>query len=266
MSWGMPFQWQKRRKASVEHFLTLSRCYQTCLIRGKVRGGWRSNLYEYTLFQDWCPDFELGTVSAAQSEAELARLYFQAFAPAAEEDFRWWSGFSKPQSNRALGSLTSELIQLRIRGLPGLYWLQKSELPALQSVEPIESVSLLPVWDAYMMAYRQRERILDSQAYEYIYDRAGNATSVILQDGRVAGIWQAEDQPGEKIVIRAAFFKPPSRTTWKFVEEAASRIASAGGFKEVRLIRAQLPSKVTLGSKNRFLYPFGKGVSDSSAE
>jgi hypothetical protein len=52
-----------------------------------------------------------------------------------------------------------------------------------------DGVRLLPVWDAYLMAYRERERYLLPEHAGFVYDRVGNATSVLLINGRVGGVW-----------------------------------------------------------------------------
>ena len=51
-------------------------------------------------------------------------------------------------------------------------------------------VNLLPSLDPYIMGYKERERyFLSNNHYHYIFDRTGNATSVILDDGQIIGIW-----------------------------------------------------------------------------
>lgn len=69
-------------------------------------------------------------------------------------------------------------------------------------------VNLLPVQDSYLMGYKRRERYLADEYYDYVFDRSGNAISVILIDGRVAGIWDTEEE-GEPAVKLFLFEEAP---------------------------------------------------------
>ncbi len=247
-------------------YIVHSLCYEKRLIRGRVRGGWRSNNYEYARFHEWCPGAERETVSVEAAEAALAALYFQAFGPATEADFRWWSGFSKPRSTRALAALEPELAQVKVADHPGIYWIPRAELAPLAAAVSIDALALLPAWDAYLMAYRDRDRIVDPKVYDQVFDRAGNATSVILQNGHVVGLWQVEEESDKKLAARACFFRAPPRGAWKQLESAAERIAGALAIPEVTVERAALPPKLTSAPNNQFLYPFGKGAAVGETE
>jgi hypothetical protein len=50
-------------------------------------------------------------------------------------------------------------------------------------------VSLLAALDPYTMGFRRRARLLDADRQDFVYDRGGNATSLALVDGRIAGVW-----------------------------------------------------------------------------
>ena len=45
------------------------------------------------------------------------------------------------------------------------------------------------------MGYRDRERFLDTDRRDWVYDRGGNAAPVVLLDGRVGGVWDLTDLP-----------------------------------------------------------------------
>ena len=53
------------------------------------------------------------------------------------------------------------------------------------------------------MVYKERERCPDHRHYDRVFDRSGNATSTILLDERVVGVWDfAEDvEPLVKIFL-----------------------------------------------------------------
>ena len=43
------------------------------------------------------------------------------------------------------------------------------------------------------MAYRDRDRYLDGEFFNFVYDRSGNATTTILCDGKIAGVWDIDE-------------------------------------------------------------------------
>ena len=54
---------------------------------------------------------------------------------------------------------------------------------------PRPQLSLLADLDPYTMGFRGRARLLDNALHNFVYDRSGNATSVVLVGGRIAGVW-----------------------------------------------------------------------------
>lgn len=58
-------------------------------------------------------------------------------------------------------------------------------------------MSLLAALDPYTMGFRRRARLLNPDRQDLIYDRGGNATSVALVDGQVAGVWDVLTPSGE---------------------------------------------------------------------
>jgi dUTPase len=53
------------------------------------------------------------------------------------------------------------------------------------------------------MGYKERERYLDQAYNNLVFDRSGNATSAILVDGKVVGVWDFEEdeEPLVKIFL-----------------------------------------------------------------
>jgi hypothetical protein len=51
------------------------------------------------------------------------------------------------------------------------------------------------------MGYKDRMRYLSENHLDMIFDRTGNATSVVLVDGVVAGVWDYEEKGVSKIKL-----------------------------------------------------------------
>jgi hypothetical protein len=56
---------------------------------------------------------------------------------------------------------------------------------------------------SYFMGYKERKRYLAPELHTKIFDRSGNATSTILMDGRIVGVWDFEEEiePAIKILL-----------------------------------------------------------------
>ncbi len=191
------------------------------LVRGRPRGSWRSNQYEYALPGDWLPNGYPAPVPSAQAQAHLLNRYLAAFGPASLEDIAWWAGWSKGEAQRALSALGSQVAQLNIHGVGAGFWILVSDLPALLSTPPLTGgvVKLLPSLDGYIMGYRDRRRFLDSEHYDQVFDRSGNALNTVWVDGRVIGIWRELKDELECLVWRD-----------KHAADVASQAQSLGQF------------------------------------
>jgi hypothetical protein len=241
-------------------FILSLMCAEGLLLRSGVRGGWRSDLHEYARFETWLPEVSLGSVTPEQARLQLARLYFQAYAPARRADFHWWSGLPKAQANEAVEALAPELLRLAIHGLDGEYLIFPAEFDDLLGApEPGASrTSLLPVWDAYMMAYQARERYLPAQWYGRVYDQGGNSTSVVCVEGQVRGVWEFETQR-DGLVLKIAWFEEPDPGVWGQIEALGARLGEASGAALAAVLRCPPPPPLMDGKKNRLHAPL-KGV------
>jgi hypothetical protein len=172
-------------------------CDQGLLIRGKPKSGWKSNIHIYYLFRDYFPSLNLKALDADDARALLVLQYLTSFGPVTENDIAWWTGFPKRDISKVLDSLQDTIQYIRISGIEGDYLILSPEEHALKSIKPLDTkeVSLLPGLDPYMMGYKNRERYLSPKNYEYISDRGGNATSSLLINGEVAGVWDFVQTP-----------------------------------------------------------------------
>jgi uncharacterized protein YcaQ len=171
-------------------------CAQGLLVRTRVRGTWRSNLYEYAPLSDWLPDANLASVTAQEARAWLVRRYLAAFGPATPDDVQWWTGFTKTDTRKALKALEAEVAEIAIDGLGGGYLVLADDAESLRRFAPpgIAFSFFLPSLDPYIMGYRDRRRFLAEEHRPKLFDRAGNSVPTVWLNGRVVGSWgQQED-------------------------------------------------------------------------
>jgi len=142
----------------------------------------RGKQFTYGLIAERAP--EARRLGRDESLAELARRYLRSHGPATVRDFVWWSGLITADARRGFEACgaASEAVE----GLT--YW--SVESPA--SGSPREATAyLLPIYDEYLVAYRDRARVPHGPSV--IASSSGK--SVIFQhaaviDGHVAGTWR----------------------------------------------------------------------------
>jgi hypothetical protein len=149
--------------------------------------------------------------------AELVRRYFRSHGPATVRDFVWWSGLPTADAHRGLqiagGTPTS------IDGLT--YW--TVDAVALDP-PPRGRVDLLPIYDEYIVAYRDRAAVPHGSA-------AGLPGGVTFQhalviDGLVRGTWRVRRRPAQVIVD----LFPSRRLTLAEKRSVRSAVARYGRF------------------------------------
>jgi len=245
-------------------------CAEGRLVRAAVRGGWKSDLYEYARFDCWLPDVDLDEIAPEQGRVALAREYFDSYGPATAEDFRWWSGLSKEEAERAMaaqgshfGPPSSQMVPIQIDGID--HWLLASRLDDLRRcpAELPQGVRLLPVWDAYLMTYKGRRRYLPDGWYDSVYASPrrlrcagrgmGDATSSVLLNGAVGGMWGFQEEK-KTLVVKVALFEPAGPGVWHALRDQVVRLAQAAGYPSTALVRCQ-PVTLKGGAQNLFKSP-----------
>ena len=149
--------------------------------------------------------------------AELARRFFQSHGPATVRDFVWWSGLLTADARRGL-----DIVRANPRELEGqTYW----TLPSARSPRGTAStVHLLPIYDEYLVAYR--DRVLVPHLPARVPSRGGFVTfqNALVIAGRVSGTWRAiRDARGVTAVVAPA--RRLTRRERDGLDGAASRYA-----------------------------------------
>jgi hypothetical protein len=160
------------------------------------RGGDRGRDSTFALLDDWV------AVAPAPADpmAELARRYFGAFGPATAADFTSWSGLP---AGAAIKSIRDELTEVGFDGRRG--W-------TLGVVEPVKGLRLLPMFDNYLLGYRDRTAMLDPALHGQVYV-GGVIKATVVCDGRVIGRWRLDRSAGaaRPAMVRIEPFEPFGR-------------------------------------------------------
>ncbi|BAI60461.1 conserved hypothetical protein [Methanocella paludicola SANAE] len=170
-------------------------CDTGLLAKGMPKGSWKSNLHTYHLFGDYYPDVDL-EMEEKLATASLALHYLKAFGPATEADIAWWTGLRRSDIREAIESLEARTDRIDVSGLGNDMIVDYVDIRSIQGARAPKkpAVRLLPSLDPYLMGYKDRDRYLDKKHYGCVYDRSGNATTCIMVDGRIAGVWDIDEK------------------------------------------------------------------------
>jgi hypothetical protein len=181
-------------------------------------GARRGKQFTYSLLDERAPPTRLP--QREEALAELARRYFTSHGPAQLKDFAWWSGLTSMDARAGLEMSRPHLAEDVIGGKR--HWFA----PSARALErPARAAYLLPPYDEYLIAYRDRSAALDPALWTPGAGRDPFAAPVVL-DGRVVGGWKRTPD-SDPIEVILDLPRRPSRAEALLLEEAARRY---GGF------------------------------------
>jgi hypothetical protein len=144
-------------------------------------GNRRGKQFTYSLL-DECVE-EKKRLSREESLAELAFRYFRSRGPATINDFTWWSGLSLTDARAGLESVESKLLKEKLED--EIYWF--SSPPSGKKIKPLY---LLPAFDEYLIAYKNREASLDPLFEKRLIFINGMFNPMLVINGKVCGTWK----------------------------------------------------------------------------
>ncbi|MFI2618123.1 winged helix DNA-binding domain-containing protein [Streptomyces sp. NPDC018584] len=187
------------------------------VVRGRPRGTWTSHQYRWAPLTDWFPG-GLADWDTQEAQFELARRWLRAFGPATADDLRWWTGWTKTQTKRALTELRP--VEVDLDGVTGLLLPDDME----ETPPPEPWAALLPALDSTPMGWQNRGWFLGDHGPR-LFDRNGNIGPSLWWNGRIVGGW-AQDSRGE-IVCR--FLEDVGSDAQSAVRVEAERLAARLG-------------------------------------
>ena len=179
----------------------------------------------FALLAEWVPHSK--TLERDQALAELTRRYFKSHGPATLQDFVWWSGLTTSDARAGLEMAKPHLVQEVINGQAG--WLSPSMPPAK---ETSPSAYLLPAFDEYLIAYKDRSAVLDATYVKQTNAGGGMLSPTIVIDGQVAGTWKRTLKKGS-VVIQPAWFTQPTNDQQAAFSKAAHQYGAFLGLPVV---------------------------------
>jgi hypothetical protein len=139
----------------------------------------RGKQFTYALLSDRAAGAQ--RLPREEALAELTFRFFRSHGPATIRDFVWWSGLKTDDAKRGL-----EMHRAKPQEVDGIrYW--TIGRPLGRDSKPKTSIHLLPGYDEYLVAYRDRHVVPHSL---YSIPNFRLAAGALVIGGQVAGTWR----------------------------------------------------------------------------
>ncbi len=137
----------------------------------------------FVLLEEWVTRHR--TPARDEALAELAQRYFRSRDPATAHDFAWWSGLTLKEAQQGIELARAGLRQEVVEDKT--YWLS-DEAPTV--VDGANEPQLLPSFDEYLVAYKDRSAALEARFNRRVIGLNGLFNASVVIDGRVIGTWK----------------------------------------------------------------------------
>ena len=166
----------------------------------------------FALFEEWVPPAPV--LEGDEAIVELTRRYFTSHGPATIADFCWWSGLTMREAKIGLEGAKDSLVE------EGGNWMAPPKR-ARRAKTP--TAHLLPPFDEYTVAYRDRSAIIDP-TFTKLIASGGAFAPIVVIDGQVTGTWK-RSSGADRLSITAMPFESFSPEDLAAVQDAAERQA-----------------------------------------
>jgi DNA glycosylase AlkZ-like len=173
---------------------------------------------------------------------EMACRYLRAYGPATPEDFAFWWGYQKGLARKLFQSIAEELEEVEVEGWQA--FALSATLPLMQSVEPVEAIHLLPLFDAYTIGVpRDCEPLLAAAYKRQVFNLQGWTFAVILVNGSIRGVWNSTSRRS-RTVVKVNLFCSATAAIRKGIAAEAERLSHL--FEKEVVLEFESPSSSQL--------------------
>lgn len=193
--------WEKAgiaTKASRGLHILFALAHESMICFGSRRGKQQT----FVLLDEWVPR----STSKSGDLRELGRRYLAGHGPAAPKDLAWWAGLTGREAAEALA---------------GEHSYRAARLP---------NVQLLPPFDEYTVAYRDRSGVVDPAFAKRVNSGGGMINAVLVIDGLVAGSWKRTIR-GKSVHVAVTPFRELSEREQRGVDRQVTRYAKFLGLE-----------------------------------
>jgi len=175
-------------------------------------GAKQGKQFTYTMLDERAPHRKKPDNETAV--AELAKTYLFSHGPATVHDLSWWSGLSLSDSKAGIEANRQNLAHEVINGKT--YWFASNFEPVAKP----GTVYLLPAFDEYAIAYKDRSDFLHNEHIKQT--GSGIFKPIVVIDGQIAGIWKRSISKG-KVAVEITVLKKINAGNKQGIEKQATR-------------------------------------------
>jgi winged helix DNA-binding protein len=169
----------------------------------------------FVLLDEWVITHRV--MEREQALAELARRYFHSHGPATAQDFAWWSGLTLKEVRLAIQLVGTDLEHETI---DDQVYLHAGDANATS--EELRAPQLLPAFDEYLVAFRDRSDALEARFSRQVIGVNGLFNASVVVDGRVVGTWKSS-LDRTSLTIELVSLRALLKKEFKALEKAARR-------------------------------------------
>ncbi|HBT84822.1 MAG: winged helix DNA-binding domain-containing protein [Fermentimonas sp.] len=149
------------------------------IVNGRLDG----NKQTFTLLEEWAPKRK--SITRDEALKRLADKFFRSHGPATLQDFVWWSGLTLTESRKALEMNNSLFVSEMVNGRE--CWMA-NDIKTPPSYN--DSALLLAPFDEFLVSYKDRSEIFDSEHLRKVVTKNGIFSPTIMLNGKVIGTWK----------------------------------------------------------------------------
>ena len=174
----------------------------------------RGKQFTYMLLDERVPPAP--ALTRDEALRELVSRYFTSHGPAQPQDFAWWSGLTLGDARKGLALAGAQLSRETVDG--------KEFYFAASSAPPIPpAVYLLPNYDEYTVAYKDRSHFYDAADFQSPNARDNVPfANMLVVGGRVLGIWK-RTLGSKSVQVTATWLRPPTPAQQRALAAAVKR-------------------------------------------
>ncbi len=178
-------------------------------------GAKKGNQVTYALFNERVPNSK--KMIREESLVELLKRYFTSHGPATVYDFAWWSGLSLTDARKGIEIVKNNFKKEVIDGKEYFFG------PSNFKDAITKAIHLLPNYDEYTVAYKDRSFLFDKKHPPNLANRSTAIFSnAILINGKIEGIWKRSIK-NNSVIVETKSFLPFSKTKQQAVKKATKK-------------------------------------------
>ena len=155
--------------------------------------------------------------------AEAVRRFLRFYGPATRPDLQAWAGLGRAQARRLWEQVEEDLVEVEVDGRRAL--LLASDRQELDSPPAIRGLRLLPPGDPFLQQPNRALLVPDAEVRKRAF-RPVASPGVVLQDGRLAGLWRARAR-GKRLELAVEQLAPLDRDALEAQADLIARLREA---------------------------------------